>query len=138
MIQSASINLGMKFHYSIVGGKVYLSRAPAKRGDSDCVEISRRNSASPVSPEDEELYSRVMKRSQHQDEVYSRIMKRLLKDHEDQDEMYSRVMKKRSPEFLENGQTPRRLCPDSAAELRHLSGKGLDMNHQMSLFSLNW
>ena len=116
-----------------------MSRAPAKRGDSDCVEISRRNSASPVSSEDEELYSRVMKRSQPHDDVYSRIMKRLLRDHEDQDEMYSRVMKKRSPEFLESEHhTPRRLCPDSVAELRHLSGRGLDMNHQMSLFSLNW
>ena len=126
----------MKFHYSIVGGKVYLSRAPSKRGDSDCVEISRRNSASPVSPENEELYSRVMKRS-HSDEMYSRIMKRYLEQHQDQDEMYSRVMK-RSPEFLENGQISPRLCPDSVAELRHLSGRGLGTNHQLSLFSLNW
>ena len=126
----------MKFHYSIVGGKVYLSRAFSKRGDSDCVEISRRNSASPVSPENEELYSRVMKRS-HSDEVYSRIMKRYLEQHQDQDEMYSRVMK-RSPEYLENGQISPRLCPDSVAELRHLSGRGLGTNHQLSLFSLNW
>ena len=97
---------------------------------------TRRNSASPVSPENEELYSRVMKRS-HPDEVYSRIMKRYLEQHQDQDEMYSRVMK-RSPEFLENGQITPRLCPDSAAELRHLSGRALNTNHQLSLFSLSW
>ena len=145
----------MRFHYSVVDGKVYLSPVYSKRGfDSDCVEISRRNSPTPVSPEDEELYSRVMKRSQSQkdqEEIYSRVRKRLMEDQEDRImkrsmivdpskrsqmledpvESYSRMMK-RSPEIWESRQTVARLCPDSVA------GRGLDVNHQMSLFSLNW
>ena len=59
-------------------------------------------------------------------------MKRYLEQHQDQDEMYSRVIK-RSPEFLENGQITPKLCPNSAAELRHLSGRGLNKNHQIQI-----
>ena len=63
MWQGGSMNMGMRFNLEMVQGRAYLSPV-VRDGDSDCVSITRRNTVYPVPPDQEELMSRVMKRTE--------------------------------------------------------------------------
>ena len=59
--KAASLNMGLKLNMMVRDASpLQNKRSPP----SDCVTISRRNSPSPVTPEYEELMSRVMKRTE--------------------------------------------------------------------------
>ena len=112
LFQGASTNLGLKFDVLMYRGLMRPDQRMKRSVNTDCVTITRRNSPSPVTPEQEEMFARVMKRTETALTNIKSVKKKLCPPASHYQHHY------------QSHQRPR----------LHVQ----DVDHQMSLFTVSW